>query len=135
MAISPESENSKIQVSVVLPLIGSGQFRGSFYIGFKAERRIRLDERAALLMMASELGSATERALLNERENAITDGLQNKLLPRSVPELPEVGITARYIAASTPSGMGGDWYDVISLPGGQTGLVVGMLKAATSTAY
>ncbi|WP_406434714.1 SpoIIE family protein phosphatase [Streptomyces sp. NBC_01589] len=125
LAAYPTLESADIQACAVLPLVGSGNFRGSCLLGFETARWIGAEEQAVLLMMAAQLAVAMERAQLTESEHALTEALQKKLLPRSLPELPEVVITARYLSASAPSGMGGDWYDVIPLPGRQTGLVVG----------
>ncbi|MET8538413.1 SpoIIE family protein phosphatase [Streptomyces sp. NPDC005065] len=125
LAAYPDAEGAGIQACAVLPLVGSGNFRGIFLLGFKTARRIEAQEQTILLMMAAQLTVTMERCQLNEAEHALAEALQKRLLPRSLPELPEVVITARYLSTSSPSGIGGDWYDVIPLSGGRTGLVIG----------
>jgi serine phosphatase RsbU (regulator of sigma subunit)/integral membrane sensor domain MASE1/anti-sigma regulatory factor (Ser/Thr protein kinase) len=72
---------------------------------------------AALLLVAAD-----QR---REREHEIAVALQQTLLPRRLPATPGVEIAARYIPASSDMQVGGDWYDVVPLPGGRLGLVIG----------
>jgi len=74
----------------------------------------------------------------SRREHQITETLQRSMLPDPLPSVPGVEVSARYVpAAAAGVEVGGDWYDVIPLPGGQLGLVIGDvaghgLPAATS---
>ncbi|MFB7778685.1 SpoIIE family protein phosphatase [Streptomyces bauhiniae] len=121
----PTAKDIDLESCAVLPLIGSGSFRGVLILGFRRERRIESHEQTLLMMMAAHLAVAMERCQLSEAEHALTSALQRKLLPPTLPDLPEAVLTARYLSASSPAGMGGDWYDVIPLPGNRTGLVIG----------
>lgn len=63
--------------------------------------------------------------------------LQRSLLPRQLPAVPGAELAARSLPGQSGYRVGGDWYDVISLPTGEVGLVVGDvvghdLKAATT---
>ena len=60
-----------------------------------------------------------------EREHRIAVTLQRSLLPDRLPEIPGVALAARYVPATEESDIGGDWYDVVELPSGLVGLVVG----------
>jgi serine/threonine-protein kinase RsbW len=51
--------------------------------------------------------------------------LQQSLLPRSLPEVPGLEVQTRYLAASSGLDVGGDFYDLLVLPSGRTGLMVG----------
>jgi anti-sigma regulatory factor (Ser/Thr protein kinase) len=51
--------------------------------------------------------------------------LQRSLLPRALPEPAGVELAHRYLPATGPVGVGGDWYDVIPLSGARVGFVVG----------
>lgn len=68
------------------------------------------------------LGRADAR---REREHEIAVALQQTLLPVRLPPTPGVDIAARYLPASADMEVGGDWYDVVQLPGGQIGLIIG----------
>ncbi|MFG2947713.1 ATP-binding SpoIIE family protein phosphatase [Streptomyces adustus] len=57
------------------------------------------------------------------REHSIATTLQRSLLPRELPETSTVRPAFRYVPAEAE--VGGDWFDVIPLPGFRTALVVG----------
>ncbi|MEW2486959.1 SpoIIE family protein phosphatase [Streptomyces sp. NPDC048411] len=57
------------------------------------------------------------------REHAIATTLQRSLLPRVLPDTSAVRAACRYVPAEGE--VGGDWFDVIPLPGFRTALVVG----------
>ncbi|MEU9699614.1 SpoIIE family protein phosphatase [Streptomyces sp. NPDC047981] len=61
------------------------------------------------------------RRFTREHEMAVT--LQRSLLPRILPDLSAVDVAYRYLPAK--AGVGGDWFDVIPLPGARVALVVG----------
>lgn len=61
------------------------------------------------------------RRFTREHEMAVT--LQHSLLPRSLPEQDALDVAYRYLPAR--AGVGGDWFDVIPLPGARVALVVG----------
>ncbi|MFJ5517272.1 SpoIIE family protein phosphatase [Streptomyces griseoluteus] len=124
-AVFPVLGEVGLEACAVLPLIGSGAFRGVLVLGFRQARIIDSDEQALLMMMAAHLAVAIERCRLNEAEHALAAALQRKLLPPALPDLPEALLTARYVSAASPAGMGGDWYDVIPLPDNRTALVIG----------
>jgi GAF domain-containing protein/anti-sigma regulatory factor (Ser/Thr protein kinase) len=57
------------------------------------------------------------------REHAMAVTLQRSLLPRALPEQSALEVAHRYLPAQ--SGVSGDWFDVIPLPGSRVALVVG----------
>jgi serine phosphatase RsbU (regulator of sigma subunit) len=59
------------------------------------------------------------------RERDIALALQRNLLPRGPIVHPAVETAARYLPAGGGAQVGGDWFDVIPLPGARVGLVVG----------
>ncbi|MET7857610.1 SpoIIE family protein phosphatase [Streptomyces sp. NPDC005318] len=61
------------------------------------------------------------RRFTREHEMAVT--LQRSLLPRGLPEQDALDVAHRYVPAQ--AGVGGDWFDVIALPGARVALVVG----------
>jgi anti-sigma regulatory factor (Ser/Thr protein kinase) len=60
-----------------------------------------------------------------EHVAAVAETLQRSLLPERLPELPGLGISARYVAGSADAQVGGDWYDVIALRDGHAGIAIG----------
>ncbi|MFC9294089.1 SpoIIE family protein phosphatase [Streptomyces sp. NPDC057011] len=79
------------------------------------------------LSLAEELVARAAVAMDNARrytrEHALAVTLQRSLLPRALPEQSAVDAAHSYLPAQ--SGVGGDWFDVIPLPGGRVALVVG----------
>ncbi|MFC9502826.1 SpoIIE family protein phosphatase [Streptomyces sp. NPDC057002] len=59
------------------------------------------------------------------RERTVALTLQRAMLPPSAPEHPAAETATRYLPAEGGSEVGGDWFDVIPLPGARLGLVVG----------
>jgi serine phosphatase RsbU (regulator of sigma subunit) len=66
-----------------------------------------------------------DNARLYTRERATALALQRGLLPRQIPEVPGLQLACRYVPAQTAAEVGGDWFDVIPLPGGRCALTVG----------
>ncbi|MCX4528883.1 MULTISPECIES: SpoIIE family protein phosphatase [unclassified Streptomyces] len=79
------------------------------------------------LSFAEELGARAAVSIDNARrytrEHATAVALQRSLLPRVLPDLSAVDVAFRYLPAK--AGVGGDWFDVIPLPGARVALVVG----------
>jgi serine phosphatase RsbU (regulator of sigma subunit) len=81
---------------------------------------------AILVAMLRRTGQRLFRALRREAEQrAVADQLRVTLLPERLPELPGLQLAARSRPLNSAVRVGGDWYDVISLPSGVVGLVVG----------
>ncbi|MGW4229108.1 SpoIIE family protein phosphatase [Streptomyces sp. NPDC004980] len=79
--------------------------------------------------LAGQLGAMAavfmDNARLYGREREHVVSLQRSLLPRATPYTPGLQVHAHYVPAFDAHGVGGDWYDVVALPGGRTALVVG----------
>ncbi|MET9830314.1 SpoIIE family protein phosphatase [Streptomyces sp. NPDC006385] len=60
------------------------------------------------------------------REHTLSVTLQRSLLPRALPDQSALDVAYRYLPAhAAQGGVGGDWFDVIPLPGARVALVVG----------
>jgi anti-anti-sigma factor len=55
----------------------------------------------------------------------VAAGVQEALLPATLPVLPRARIAARYLAAGQELTAGGDWFDAVPLAGGRVALIVG----------
>ncbi|QPP07811.1 SpoIIE family protein phosphatase [Streptomyces bathyalis] len=79
------------------------------------------------LSLAAELASRAAVSIDNARrytrEHGMAVALQRSLLPRALPEHSAVEVASRYLPAQ--AGVGGDWFDVIPLPGARVALAVG----------
>ena len=76
-----------------------------------------------LTVLLHRLGGAL--AVTLARERGVAETLQRSLLPDRLPELPGVRLAARYVPSGVHTEVGGDWYDVVPLPSGGVGLVMG----------
>jgi serine phosphatase RsbU (regulator of sigma subunit) len=80
----------------------------------------------ALVVWLSRSVGSLRAALVREAEQrSAADLLQRSLLPQHLPAVPGVRLAARSLPGNSGARVGGDWYDVIALPGGEIGLVVG----------
>ena len=80
------------------------------------------------LELAADLGRgaglAIDNARLYTREHGIALTLQRGLLPTLV-DVPGLELAAEYLPAAEHSQIGGDWWDVFSLPDGAAALAIG----------
>ncbi|MFG2263488.1 SpoIIE family protein phosphatase [Streptomyces sp. NPDC048720] len=87
------------------------------------------DRDAGVLVFATDVtdhAEAAERLRASERrqrETAVT--LQRSLLPQELEQPDDLRVAATYQPGGTEAAVGGDWYDVITLGGGRTALVIG----------
>ncbi|WP_156725649.1 SpoIIE family protein phosphatase/ATP-binding protein [Streptomyces apocyni] len=73
--------------------------------------------------LAARAAVAIDNARRFTREHTMAVTLQRSLLPRGMPEQDALEAAWRYRPAE--AGVGGDWFDVIPLPGARVALVVG----------
>ncbi len=83
------------------------------------------DERAFLEAVAAQCGLALDRALRYEGERVVAETLQRSILPETLPAMEGVRVSAVYLPGSTAVDVGGDWFDILTLPDGRLGFVVG----------
>lgn len=128
------STNTPIVAFCLLPLNVSGHDTGTLALGFDHQRVFRPDERAALTTMVQILAQSIGRARQFEVEHRVAQELQQSLLPPALPHHAEMDIAARYVSQTDGAAVGGDWYDVLSLPDGSIGLVIGDVEGHSSRA-
>ena len=122
-----------IAARCLLPLAMDDHDTGSLALGFDQRRAFGADERAALATAAQLLAQVIGRARQFETERRLAQELQQGLLPHTLPHHQEVDIAARYVTPATGV-LGGDWYDVVNLPDGTLGLVIGDVEGHTPRA-
>ena len=108
-----------------LPLTVSGRTLGSLTISFADAHDFPTDEQSLLVGLSGLIAQTLARARLRESERSLAAELQDQLLPRALPEPVGVLARARYLPATDGMGVGGDWYDLLELPGQKVGLVIG----------
>ncbi|WP_329411846.1 SpoIIE family protein phosphatase [Streptomyces sp. NBC_00704] len=101
-----------------VPLTVAGRTMGAWMAAFAYPVAFTPDERSVLTTVARMLAQALTRAGAAETQRELTDGLQRSMLPTLGPEIPGLTLAARYIPTGGGLQVGGDWYDMIPLPGG-----------------
>ncbi|MGW9359907.1 SpoIIE family protein phosphatase [Streptomyces diastaticus] len=104
-----------------LPLVAGGRTIGAWMAAFAYRVYFTPDERSVLTTVARMLAQALSRAGDAESARELTDGLQRTMLPTLGPSIPGMSVAARYIPTGGGLQVGGDWYDMIPLPGAAHG--------------
>jgi serine phosphatase RsbU (regulator of sigma subunit)/anti-sigma regulatory factor (Ser/Thr protein kinase) len=124
--LNPILREKGISSLLGIPLIVEGNLIGVLHVGSITPRTFGERDLAVLQVAAARAAPAIERARLLaelEREHEVAILLQRSLLPRRLPQVAGISVAARYLAARDE--VGGDWYDVIELPRGLIGVVIG----------
>ncbi|GGN36156.1 SpoIIE family protein phosphatase [Streptomyces fuscichromogenes] len=82
-------------------------------------------DRELAVELAARAAVCIDNARLYRREHERALILQRSLLPPGDPEASGLDIACRYLPGNAATEVGGDWFDVIELPGHRTALVVG----------
>jgi PAS domain S-box-containing protein len=78
-----------------------------------------------LTTIADRAAATLENAGLYQQQRQIAETLQAVLTPRNLPAVPGLELAARYRPLSLIGHVGGDFYDVVPIPGGGHAVVVG----------
>jgi hypothetical protein len=106
-----------------VPMLRSERVIGVLHVGRLHDRPFTTDDMQLLMVAADRVaGAATAQHLAAEA--AAAEVLERSLLPSRFPQLPGAQFAGRYVAAADRL-IGGDWYDVFTLPTGELWLVVG----------
>ncbi|WP_210569609.1 SpoIIE family protein phosphatase [Streptomyces sp. GESEQ-4] len=125
----PHITDLNITSAAYLPLIAQAKPIGAMGLLYSDRRGFTADERNVLVALGSSIAQSLQRAMFYEQEKDLATGLQQAMLPRTIPSVPGADIAVRYRAGSAAGSLGrdigGDWYDLIPLPGGRVGAVIG----------
>ncbi|MER5361678.1 SpoIIE family protein phosphatase [Streptomyces sp. NPDC002785] len=121
----PHISHLGITSAAYLPLIAQARPIGALGLLYSDKGGFTGDERNLLVALGSSIAQSLQRAMLYEQEHDLAEGLQQAMLPRRIPDVPGAQVAVRYRSARLGRGIGGDWYDVIPLPGGRVGAVIG----------
>jgi phosphoserine phosphatase RsbU/P len=105
-----------------VPLVAGGKVIGVMHVGSLTGRKFG-DQDVELLQMAADRAAAAVQSMTARTDRVAGVALQRSLLPSVPPTVAGVEIAVRYAAGQ--GGVGGDWYDVFTLPSGAIGLVIG----------
>ncbi|MFD3611051.1 SpoIIE family protein phosphatase [Streptomyces atroolivaceus] len=123
--LEPHIGELNFQAVAYLPLIAQARSLGGLALFYRERTVFSADERILCLGLAAIVAQSLQRAILFDEEREFATGLQSAMLPRRIQEIEGGEIAVRYHAAWSGREVGGDWYDVITLPRGRIGVVVG----------
>ena len=106
-----------------VPMMAGGELMGVLHVGSR-ERRPFTEHDISMVELAAERLALAIQAQVARAEHAAANALQRSLMPGQLPVVPGYDFATRYVPSAT-LGVGGDWYDVFSLPGNRIGIVIG----------
>jgi putative methionine-R-sulfoxide reductase with GAF domain len=106
-----------------VPMFAGGELVGVLHVGTLTPRQFTADD-IHLLQLVADRASLAGQARSAKLDQATALALQRSLLPAQLPRVPGVEMAARYVPGHS-FGIGGDWYDVFTLPSGWLGVVIG----------
>ncbi|MFF4490622.1 SpoIIE family protein phosphatase [Streptomyces sp. NPDC001544] len=113
------------QAWAFLPLIVSGRPVGCCVLSYDSPHEFTSEERAVMTSLAGLIAQALDRARLYDTKHDLAHGLQQALLPRTLPEVAGLRVAARYLPATRGMDIGGDFYDLIRLRDTAVAAVIG----------
>jgi PAS domain S-box-containing protein len=120
--------------SAIAAQLGPDEKDVVLWLDLGTPRPVSSEERSLFGVLCGYFAQARHRAQLFDENRTVATALQRSILgPTQVP----AGTAVRYLPAVRPLEVGGDWYDLVDLPGGRLALVVGDctgrgLEAATT---
>ncbi|MFG2760746.1 SpoIIE family protein phosphatase [Streptomyces wuyuanensis] len=122
----PGEEGSLVQSTLAVPMVAHDTVVGLVQFSrAKGSEPFGERDRALAVELAARAAVCIDNARLYRREHERALILQRSLLPPGDPEAAGLDIACRYLPGNTATEVGGDWFDVIELPGHRTALVVG----------
>jgi GAF domain-containing protein len=100
---------------LTVPLVASGRVVGSFTC-VSTSRPFHREDVSFTEELANHVASVVDNARRYETVYRTSHILQSSLLPARLPEVAGVSVETRYLTANRGLEVGGDFYDVLSLP-------------------
>lgn len=122
----PAEDGGLIQSTLAVPMVAHDTVVGlAQFSRTKGSEPFGDRDRALAVELAARAAVCIDNARLYRREHERALILQRSLLPPGDPEASGLDIACRYLPGNAATEVGGDWFDVIELPGHRTALVVG----------
>ncbi len=122
----PAQFGAVVQCTLAVPMVARDRVLGLVQFS-RTKGSEPFGERDAALAaeLAARAAVCIDNARLYRREHERALILQRSLLPPGDPEAAGMDIACRYLPGNPATEVGGDWFDVIELPGHRTAIVVG----------
>ncbi|MFB7503867.1 SpoIIE family protein phosphatase [Streptomyces broussonetiae] len=122
----PAEDGGLVQSTLAVPMVAHDTVVGlAQFARTKGSEPFGDRDRDLAMELAARAAVCIDNARLYRREHERALILQRSLLPPGDPEASGLDIACRYLPGNAATEVGGDWFDVIELPGHRTALVVG----------
>ncbi|WP_307622264.1 SpoIIE family protein phosphatase [Streptomyces sp. V3I7] len=122
----PAADGGLVQWTLAVPMVAHDTVVGlAQFSRTKGSEPFGDRDRDLAVELAARAAVCIDNARLYRREHERALILQRSLLPPGDPEASGLDIACRYLPGNAATEVGGDWFDVIELPGHRTALVVG----------
>ncbi|MFI7578296.1 PP2C family protein-serine/threonine phosphatase [Micromonospora sp. NPDC049497] len=121
--VNPILLDAGVRALLGVPMLANGNLIGVLHVGALSLRHFGPED-VHLLQLVADRASVAGRARAQVLDRQAALALQRSLLPSRLPDIPGLDLAARYLPGHD-LGIGGDWYDVFTLPSGWTGAVIG----------
>jgi serine phosphatase RsbU (regulator of sigma subunit) len=121
--VNPMLLEKGIRSLLGVPMFVGGELVGVLHVGTLTPRQFS-EEDIRLLQLVAERAGLAGRIRSRRLDQQAALALQRGLLPSRLPQVPGIEMAARYIPGHD-LGVGGDWYDVFTLPSNWLGVVIG----------
>jgi phosphoserine phosphatase RsbU/P len=111
-----------IRTLMGVPLIAGGKVIGVLHVGSLTPREFTSED-LELLQLAADRAATAVASLMAQEDRVAAAALQRSLLPSALPAIDGAQMAVRYVPGEGT--VGGDWYDVFTLPSGQLCVVIG----------
>ncbi|WP_338703207.1 SpoIIE family protein phosphatase [Streptomyces sp. Q6] len=123
--LGPYIDQLNLDSAAFLPLVAQDRAIGGLALFYRGRREFSDADRNLCIGLSGIVAQSLQRAILFDEERDLATSLQATMLPRDIPVVPDTEVAVRYHAAWGGREVGGDFYDVIQLPRGRFGIVVG----------
>jgi sigma-B regulation protein RsbU (phosphoserine phosphatase) len=120
--LNPILRDFGLQRLLGVPVLGADGLLGVLHVGWLVARSFDANDTKRLESEAAEIGRRLSEGTKDDAHLAAL-ALQRSLLPAAPPSVAGLDLAVRYLPAE--GDLGGDWYDIFTLPSGAVGLVMG----------
>jgi serine phosphatase RsbU (regulator of sigma subunit) len=120
--LNPILRDAGVQSLLGVPVVTDDRVLGVLHVGSKTPRSFSEHDRELLEKAAAEIAQRLATTHGADEHTAAL-ALQRSLLPAAPPLIDGLDLAVRYLPSS--GDVGGDWYDIFTLPGGDVAFVMG----------
>jgi len=111
-----------IKSMVGVPMVATGRVIGVMHVGSLTSRQFTVHD-VELLQMAADRAAVAVQSMTAQADRLAAAALQRSLVPTALPAVAGAELAGRYVPGD--GAVGGDWYDVFTLPSGELCVVMG----------